>query len=158
MRRLSWPSSQEGTEGDVRREPGFTLVEMMIVVVVIGILAAIAIPNFISMQSRAKEAGVKANMHTFQVAAEDYGVLNTGFYASSGATIVPLLPGGNANFKNSFSGLTGSGVAWEDRASYAAGASTVSGITSYADSSNTTYNVKGHGKSMAITFVLSSGY
>ena len=57
-----------------RSQKGFTLIELMIVVVIIGILAAIAIPNFIAMQNRAKEGSTKANMHTFQLAAEDYGV------------------------------------------------------------------------------------
>ena len=140
-----------------RRDSGFTLIELMIVVVVIGILAAIAVPNFIAMQSRAREAGTKANMHTFQLAAEDYGVQNDSFYAVDGASVVPLMPGGDARFKNSFSGTTGSGVAWEDRASFAAAATTLSGITSYADSSSFTYNVKGYGKSSAIAFVLSAG-
>jgi type IV pilus assembly protein PilA len=142
----------------MRREAGFTLVELMIVVAVIGTLAAIAIPNFLSMQGRAKEAGVKANMHTFQISAEDYGVQSGGFYPSDASVIVPLMPGGNGGFKNSFTSSTGNGVAWEDRGTYDAPASAIPGITSYSDSNNFTYNVKGHGKTNPITFVLSAGY
>jgi type IV pilus assembly protein PilA len=142
----------------MRRDAGFTLVELMIVVAVIGTLAAIAIPNFVAMQGRAREAGVKANMHTFQISTEDYGVQNAGSYPSDASVIVPLMPGGDAQFKNSFTTQTGNGVAWEDRGTYDAPASTIPGITSYSDSNNFTYNVKGHGKNNPITFVLTSGY
>jgi len=141
----------------MKRDAGFTLIELMIVVAIIGVLATIAIPNFIAMQDRAREGSTKANMHTFQISTEDYGVLNGGAYPASGASVVALLPGGSPMFKNSFTGLTGSDAAWEDRGNFAGPATPTPGITSYAASGTITYNVKGHGKSGPITIILTSG-
>ena len=143
----------------LRQNSGFTLIELMIVVVIIGILAAIAIPNFIAMQNRAKEGSTKANMHTLQLAAEDYGVRNDGVYAADmtaggTAAISASLP---ASFKNPFDGTTGATNAYEDRATFAAPAALTSGISSYSDSATTQYNIKGHGKTAALTLVLTSG-
>ncbi|UCD05968.1 MAG: type II secretion system protein [candidate division WOR-3 bacterium] len=75
------------------KNKGFTLIELMVVVVIIGILAAIAIPNFISMQKRAKEASVKNNMHTLQLAAEDFSTLTEGIYAVDCAEQVGTITG-----------------------------------------------------------------
>src|SRR6185436_17829630 len=104
------PRATGGVETMSRTQKGFTQIELMIVVVIIGILAAIAIPNFIAMQNRAKEGSTKANMHTVQLAAEDYGVQNDGAYSDVMDTshIGNLLP---ANFRNPFNSTA---TAWEN--------------------------------------------
>ena len=136
---------------------GFTLIELMIVVVIIGVLAAIAIPNFIALQDRAREGSTKANMHTFQLAAEDYGVQNDGTYAGTAGQVAQLLPSG---FRNPYDGSTGDLNAWKDQAAYSTTmgtGSSVKGIVAYADSVTQKYCIAGHGTTGALSLHLLSG-
>jgi prepilin-type N-terminal cleavage/methylation domain-containing protein len=55
---------------------GFTLIELLIVVAIIAILAAIAVPNFLEAQVRAKNAQTLSNMRSIMTAAEAYRVDN----------------------------------------------------------------------------------
>lgn len=55
-----------------RKNKGFTLIELMIVVAIIGILAAIAIPNFMNYQCKAKQSEAKSNLGNIRTAEEAY--------------------------------------------------------------------------------------
>jgi len=55
-----------------RGEAGFTLVELMIVMLIIGVLAAIAIPSYISSLKNAKEAVLKEDLHVLRQAIDAY--------------------------------------------------------------------------------------
>ena len=136
-----------------RGERGFTLIELMIVVVIIGILVGIAVPNFTSMQSRAKEASVKGNMHTLQLSMEDFCVLHSGTYpvAADKAAVKALFPGGVWP-NNPF---TGAALADADITFDADPAS--SGQMGPNPANTTDYIIKGYGRSAVLALQLTSG-
>src|SRR3989442_1084264 len=63
-----------------KEEGGFTLIELLVVILIIGILAAIAIPSFINQKGKANDAASKEQVRTMQTAAETYATDNNGSY------------------------------------------------------------------------------
>src|SRR5437879_6659532 len=75
--RLRQRSSDEG---------GFTLIELLVVILIIGILAAIAIPSFLSQKGKASDSSAKELARTAQTTAETYATDHGGEYTGLNAT------------------------------------------------------------------------
>src|SRR6185437_63259 len=74
-------------------QEGFTLIELLVVILIIGILAAVAIPAFLGQKSKASDANVKSDINTAQNAEETYATSSAGNgYASTSTALIGVEP------------------------------------------------------------------
>jgi prepilin-type N-terminal cleavage/methylation domain-containing protein len=111
-----------------RARKGFTLIELLIVVVIIGILAAIAIPKFANTKDKAYVAAMKSDLRNLATYEEQYAADNNGAYFSGNGSAQGFTP--SASVTVTATAVTGPPPSWTATATHALSAKKCdSGVT-----------------------------
>jgi len=110
----------------MRNEKGFTLIELLVVIAIIGILAAIAIPQFAEYRERGFDAGARSDLRNAATAEEAYFVDNDAYATCADATACRnALDGLSATSTNVTLSMTGAPTSFTGEATSTSGSGAV---------------------------------
>ena len=120
-------------------QKGFTLIELLIVIIIIGILAAIAIPMFLNQRSKAKDAATKEGIHSIQIGIESYAVDHSDTFPGTLTASTQLVDANGNAYINNWPKNP-----WSTTGALMAGDTAVGDFTYTSIPASSTYTLVGH--------------
>ena len=115
---------------------GFTMIELLFVLIIIGVLTTIAVPTYLGQRGKAKDAAVKDSLHSIQIGVQSYALDNNDTYPPSVATKASLVDPQGKSYVDNWPKNPFTNVDMKD--------STALGDYTYSKPTSNSYRLVGH--------------